>query len=44
LTELKKLDAEMQYHAKIENGILFPKALALEGRIFDLLSSTIALN
>ncbi|MFN0050291.1 MAG: iron-sulfur cluster repair di-iron protein [Cytophagales bacterium] len=44
LTELKSLDAEMQYHAKVENEILFPKALALERKVLALIGSANAMN
>jgi len=44
LCELKKLDDEMHYHAKVENGILFPKALELERKVLALVRSSIALN
>ena len=44
ITELKKLDGELRYHAKIENDILFPKAIALERQVLAMLRSKIALN
>lgn len=44
LTELKKLDEELRIHAKIENEILFPKALELEAKVFKNLDLKIALN
>jgi len=44
LTELKKLDEELHFHAKVENNILFPKALELERKVLALLRSKIALN
>lgn len=44
LTELKKLDEELHYHAKIENEILFPKALELELEVLGAFNHKIALN
>jgi regulator of cell morphogenesis and NO signaling len=44
LTELKKLDEELHFHAKVENNILFPRALELERKVLALLRSKIALN
>lgn len=44
LSELKKLDEDLRYHAKIENEILFPKALALERQVLATVRSKIALN
>lgn len=42
--ELKKMDRELHYHAKIENEILFPKALALERKVLGIINSKIPLN
>ncbi len=44
IAELKKLDEELHYHAKVENDILFPKALQLERKVLALLRSKIAIN
>jgi regulator of cell morphogenesis and NO signaling len=44
LTELKKLDEELHFHAKVENNILFPRALELERKVLAKLRSKIALN
>ncbi|TAF74268.1 MAG: iron-sulfur cluster repair di-iron protein [Bacteroidetes bacterium] len=44
LAELKKLDEELRYHAKIENNILFPRALELERSVLARVRSKIALN
>lgn len=44
LNELKKLDEELRYHAKIENNILFPKALDLERNVLAQVRSKIAFN
>jgi regulator of cell morphogenesis and NO signaling len=44
LAELSKLDREMLWHAKIENDILFPKALDLERKVLGLAASKIPLN
>jgi len=42
--ELKSFEAELQNHARIENEILFPKALALENEINHLFKSLIPHN
>jgi regulator of cell morphogenesis and NO signaling len=44
ISELNKLDSELKFHAKIENDILFPKALVLERHVLALIRSKIALN
>lgn len=44
LSELKKLDDEMRFHAKVENEILFPKALQLERQVLAMVHSKISLN
>lgn len=44
LSELKKLDNELHYHAKVENDILFPKAIELERKVLALLRSKISMN
>lgn len=43
-TELKKLDEELRYHAKIENNILFPRALELERKVLAQVRSKITSN
>lgn len=42
--ELKSFEQELQLHARIENEILFPKALVLEKEIEDKLNQTSKLN
>lgn len=42
--ELKKFEKELQLHTKIENELLFPKALTLEKRVRKMFRKTIALN
>lgn len=44
LTELKKLDEELHFHAKVENNILFPRALELERKLLLLIHSKSSLN
>ena len=44
LQELQQFDHELIHHASIENQILFPKALNLEKRVHNLLSSNSSLN
>ena len=44
ISGLKKLDEELRYHAKVENNILFPRALELERKVLAMLRSRIALN
>lgn len=39
LSELKKLDVELQYHAKVENEILFLKANRIEQKVLSTLGS-----
>jgi regulator of cell morphogenesis and NO signaling len=43
-SELKAFEQELQLHARIENEILFPKALFLEREVKNMLSRTIASN
>lgn len=42
--ELKSFEQELITHARVENNILFPKALSLEKQARDLLQSTSKLN
>lgn len=42
--ELKSFDAQLEHHARIENEILFPKALNMEKKVQNLLSKKIRLN
>jgi regulator of cell morphogenesis and NO signaling len=42
--ELISFDKELELHAKIENEVLFPKALNLEKRVKRQFSSTIGFN
>ncbi len=44
LQELQQFDHELIHHASIENQILFPKALTLEKRVHNLVSSNSSLN
>jgi regulator of cell morphogenesis and NO signaling len=44
LSELKSLDHELKIHAKIEDEILFPKALLLEKQIKDRFKQNISHN
>mgnify|MGYP000586752058 CR=1 FL=1 len=44
LQEIKAFDREMWYHAEIENKILFPKAIELEGQIWKRLTKLTRLN
>lgn len=44
LSELKALDQELKTHARIEDEILFPKALILEKEVKDLLRKNIIAN
>jgi regulator of cell morphogenesis and NO signaling len=44
IKEVKSFDREMVYHAVIENKIFFPKAIALENDVSQLLKKTSALN
>jgi len=42
--ELQLLERDLQEHARIENEILFPKAITLEGRIRKMIRDTAHLN
>ncbi len=44
LSELKAFDRELFYHAAIENQILFPKAIKLEGKVLKKINSLSRLN
>jgi len=44
LSELKSLDQDLKVHAKIEDEILFPKALLLEKQVKDKFKKNIAHN
>lgn len=44
ISELKKLDEEMRYHAKVENEILFKKGIELERQVLALARTKVALN
>ena len=44
VAELKNFERELDIHAKIENEILFPKALELEERVKSKINSTVRLN
>lgn len=44
LSELKSLDEELKTHAKIEDEILFPKALVLEKQVKALIRKNISAN
>ncbi|MDX2190553.1 MAG: hemerythrin domain-containing protein [Bacteroidota bacterium] len=44
LSELKKLDEELYFHAKVENNILFPRALEIETKLLAHVRSNIAMN
>lgn len=42
--ELKALENELQIHARVENDILFPKALMLEREVVEQIKSKVSLN
>ena len=42
--ELQLLERDLQEHARIENEILFPKAITLEGRIHKMMGDAARLN
>ena len=42
--ELQSLEQELKEHARIENEILFPKAITLEGRIHKMMGDAARLN
>ncbi|MDW3196821.1 MAG: hemerythrin domain-containing protein [Cytophagales bacterium] len=44
INELKSFDREVLYHAEIENEILFPKAIILEGEITERMSRLSRMN
>lgn len=43
-TELRQLEEELKLHARVENTILFPKALSLEQDVFSKVLHTRSLN